>query len=174
MPPEPHALFASWAFEQHGSAVHRYFRRLTGDRCAADDLTQEVFLRVVRSAANYQPIERERAWIFRIARNVFLDDRRRERTAPAIVPVSTQRLAAPTQAVSLSLREGLDRLSPEDCDALLLAEVGGLTYTEIAQALRTTVPAVRNRIYRARLALRETLAAPAPEIDAAHLRHDDD
>ena len=171
---EAQATFASRVFEQHGSAVRHYFRRLTGDHAAADDLTQEVFLRIVRGARDYQPLERERAWVFRIARNVFVDGRRRERTALTVVAAPAERLSPATQVVSVGLREGLHRLSPDDREALLLGEVGGLTYTEIASATGTSVPAVRNRIYRARLALRQTLAPPAPEIDAAHLRYDDD
>ena len=55
--------FAKRLFEQHGTVVHRYFRRLTGDPAAAQDLTQEVFLRVVRGGDRYEHRDRERAWV---------------------------------------------------------------------------------------------------------------
>lgn len=166
-------MFASRVFEQHGPAVHRYFRRLTGDGASADDLAQEVFLRVVRAGGGYEPLERERAWVFRIARNVFLDHRRREARAPfAASPVEPVTGAA--QAVRSGVREALAALPPEDREAFLLGEVGGLTYAEIAAATGTTVPAVRSRIYRARLALRGRLTPPAPTGPGAFPRHDDD
>jgi RNA polymerase sigma factor (sigma-70 family) len=171
---EAHAGFASRVFEQHGAAIRRYFRRMTGNAAAADDLTQEVFLHVIRAAADYRAVEREQAWLFRIARNVFLDDRRRDSAAPALVGLHAEPLTAPAQAVSAGLGEALGNLPRENREALLLGEVGGLTYREIAAATNASVPAVRNRIYRARLALRQTLAPPAPEIDRTHLRHDED
>jgi RNA polymerase sigma-70 factor (ECF subfamily) len=146
---------------------------MTGDRPAADDLAQEVFLRVLRAADTYQPVDRERAWVFRIARNVFLDERKRQRRVP---PASTavEPVAPAGQSVRLGIREALAALAPDDREAFLLAEVGGLTYTEIASALGTSVPAVRSRIYRARLALREMLTPPPPAGPAAFTRHDDD
>jgi RNA polymerase sigma-70 factor (ECF subfamily) len=172
-PTEGHgAMFAARAFDQHGPAVHRYFRRLTGDRTTADDLTQEVFLRIVRGAAGYEPMERERAWVFRIARNVLLDDRRRVRSRQ-FVPMSVDQAAPATQAMTAGLGEGLGRLAPEEREALLLGEVGGLTYGEIAAATGTSVPTVRHRIYRARLALRKTLCPPAPEPGGAIAGCDD-
>jgi RNA polymerase sigma factor (sigma-70 family) len=73
--PDDTAL-AARIFEQHGSAIRRYLRRLSGHADVANDLTQDVYVRVVRAAAQYEPRERERAWLFRIARNVFLDHRK--------------------------------------------------------------------------------------------------
>jgi RNA polymerase sigma factor (sigma-70 family) len=64
-------------YGDHGSAVRRYFHRLTRNPDLADDLAQEVFLKVVRAAGTYQAQERERAWVFRIAQNVLLDHYRK-------------------------------------------------------------------------------------------------
>jgi RNA polymerase sigma-70 factor, ECF subfamily len=145
---------------------------MTGDRAAADDLAQEVFLRVVRAASTYRPTERERAWVFRIARNVFLDERKRQERVP---PASTvlEPVTRAEQSVRLGVRQALARLPAEDREAFLLAEVGGLTYVEIAGALDSTVPAVKSRIYRARVALRELLTPPAPADPGASPRYDD-
>jgi RNA polymerase sigma-70 factor (ECF subfamily) len=168
-----HATLARRLFDEHGSAIHRYFRRLTGDRDAADDLSQEVFLRVVRAAHAYEPAERERAWLFRIARNVFLDGRRRESRSP-LVDVRADSAVSATQPVQSGIREALASLADEDREAFLLAELAGLTYVEISAATGSTVPAVRSRIYRARLALRARLSPPAPAGPGAVSRHEDD
>lgn len=159
-------------FEQHGSAVHRYFRRLTGDAAAAEDLTQEVFLRVVRGGNRYEPRERERAWVFRIARNVLLDRHRRESRAPSLDVLAEPLTAAP-QTTRASVREALAQLPGDEREAFLLREIGGLGYGEIAAATDSTVAAVRSRIYRARRALRDKLIPPAPDVPGALTRHDD-
>jgi RNA polymerase sigma-70 factor (ECF subfamily) len=164
--------FAQRLFEQHGSIVKRYFQRLTGDSSAAEDLTQEVFLRVVRSGSGYEHRDRERAWIFRIARNVFIDLRRQGLRAPA-GDSRLEPLVAPRQNARASLREGLGLLPPEERDAFLLREIAGLGYAEIAVMTDSTVPGVRSRIYRARCALREMLIPPAPNLRDAVTRHEE-
>jgi RNA polymerase sigma factor (sigma-70 family) len=153
--------FAKRLFAQHGTVVHRYFTRLTGNITAAEDLTQEVFLRVVRAAGSYEHRERERAWIFCIARNVLLDLRRQEARASA-VDSRLEPITPAAQGTRAGLREALARLAPEDREAFLLREIAGLSYSEIAAATDSTIPAVRSRIYRARQALREMLTPPGP------------
>jgi DNA-directed RNA polymerase specialized sigma24 family protein len=70
--------FAQRLFEQHGGVVKKYFKRLTGDATAAEDLTQEGFLRVVRSGDAYEHRDRERAWVFAshaMSSSIFADRR---------------------------------------------------------------------------------------------------
>ena len=162
-------------FERHGSAVRRYLRRLTGHPETANDLAQDVYLRVVRGAARYEPREREQAWLFRIARNVFFDHEKARRRAPQSLDAPAEPAAAPAQAVRLDLDRALQRLDPVDRDAFLLCELGGLRYDEIAPQLGLIVAAVRTRIYRTRLALREMLLPPGPLTPAARVgRRSDD
>jgi RNA polymerase sigma-70 factor (ECF subfamily) len=150
---------AARLFERHAPAVRRYFRRHLSGGNGADDLAQEVFVRVVRGADAYDEREREVVWIFKIARNVLVDHhRRRDRSPESAAPV--EQIAPPSQSVSLDLDQALAALSSDDRDAFLLAEVGGLSYAEIAVATGSTVAAVRSRIYRTRLALRERLMPP--------------
>jgi RNA polymerase sigma-70 factor (ECF subfamily) len=165
--------FALQLFELYGPAVRRYFRRQLGEASIADDLSQEVFLRVVRGAESYDPRARERAWIFRIARNVFLDHQRRaarsiERSSDA------DALTAPVQGVRLDVRRALGCLPSEEREAFLLGEIGGLTYAEIASLTSATVPAVRSRIYRARVRLRDLVIAPAPLPSRMQISRTDD
>ena len=157
----------------HGSAVRRYFIRLTRNPDLANDLSQEVYLKVLRAAATYRPQERERAWVFRIAQNVLLDHYRRTGRSRE-EQVDVEPVQAPGQNVATALQHALARLAAGDRDVFLLGEVGGLSYAEIASLLDTTVPAVRSRIYRTRLALRDMLTPPAPLADAAARRYDDE
>lgn len=153
-------------FERHASAVRRYMRRLTGDSSVADDLTQEVFLRVVRSSHTYEPRDRDPAWVFRIARNVLRDRARRARRAIEDGDVA-EGASPPRQILGLDLRQALSRLPPDDREALLLSEGVGLKYAEIAARTGTTVAGVRSRIYRARHSLRAQLIPPPPPIGTA-------
>src|SRR2546426_4023374 len=74
---------AAAIFERNHLAVYRFLRRATGDGPTAEDLTQDVFLRIVRRLDRYEDRLRERAWVFRIARNVLIDRHRRTlRNAP--------------------------------------------------------------------------------------------
>ena len=173
--PADESALAARMFEQHGSAIRRYLWRLTGDSEVAADLAQDVYLRVVRHAPRYEPRERERAWLVRIARNVFMDHvklRARSREAGSAEDVA---VSAPAQAVRADLDVALRRLDETDREAFLLCEVGGLRYDEIGTLLGLTVGGVRSRIYRARLALREMLMPPAPLTSIRHVRsHRDD
>jgi RNA polymerase sigma-70 factor (ECF subfamily) len=165
--------FALRLFEQHGPAVRRYFRRLVRDASAADDLSQEVFLRVVRGATSYEAREREQAWIFRIARNVFLDHQRRAMRSVEDAG-GVEAVLPPHQGVRIDIQRALASLPPDECEAFLLGEIGGLTYAEIAALTGTTVPGVRSRIYRARLALRDRVIPPAPLESRVQLSRTDD
>jgi len=148
--------------ERHGRPLRQYLRACTGSLELAEDLAQEVYLRVLRGAERYEDRERERAWLFRIARNAVTDYRRRVATRP----VTTARLAepaqSPQQSLSVELRHALSSLSDFEREAFLMAELGGLSYAEISAALGSTVPAVRSSLYRARLSLRAMLMPPAP------------
>jgi RNA polymerase sigma-70 factor (ECF subfamily) len=146
-------------FERHHLIVFRFLRRMTGSAASAEDLAQEVFLRVVRGLEGYQDRFRERSWIFRIARNVLADRYRESQRSPPHLPL--QDAFATTVPASQGLRVVLDQalahLPDDDREAFLMREVGGLGYEEIADAMGSTRDAARMRIYRARIALREAL-----------------
>lgn len=144
-------------FTEHRQGVFRFLCRLIGQTESARDLTQEVFLRVARSGLPETDAGGERAWIFRVARNLglnYLRDRARRPTqAPMVEPLS-----GPTQELSAALSQALHALSELDRDVFLMREVGGLSYDEIAAACELTTTAVRSRLHRARQQLRTTLA----------------
>jgi len=147
-------------FTDHRNGVFRYLCRLVGQTEAARDLTQEVFLRVTRAGLPETDAVGERAWIFRIARNLglnFLRDGARKPSMP--MPLTfVEPAASATQELSLVLAEALAGLAELDRDVFLMREIGGLSYDEIASACDLTTTAVRSRLHRARQQLRGALA----------------
>lgn len=149
-------------FERHHLAIYRYLLRMTGSRETAEELTQEVFLRAIQRAEAYEERSRERAWLFRIARNLRIDGVRRERRAPVLAPVDDDEPWEPArQALRLGIRQALAMLEDNEREAFVLAEVVGLSYADIAETCGTTPAAIRSRIHRARMQLRAVLDLPS-------------
>jgi len=147
-------------FDRHHRALLRFFRRLTGEAALAEDLTQEVFVRVVRGLAQYEPRGQEAAWVFQIARHVLADHRRKPPGHGVSLEEREARAAAgpATQVVAFGLQEALERLPDAERLAFLLREVAGLSYAEIAAVCDTTEDGVSARLYRARAQLRRLLS----------------
>jgi RNA polymerase sigma-70 factor (ECF subfamily) len=155
---DPEVLFAA-----NQPRLFRYFLRAVGQIETARDLTQDVFLRVSRTAVPQAPESEVRAWLFRIARNLALDHyRRHAKQAPpgALVEAPSR---PPSQEVDAAVNEALSALPDLDRDVFLMREMAGLGYDEIAAACELTPDAVRSRIHRARLQLRARLSAPIAE-----------
>jgi RNA polymerase sigma-70 factor (ECF subfamily) len=147
-------------FAEHRNGVFRYLCRLVGHTESARDLTQEVFLRVTRAGAPETDAGGERAWVFRIARNLGLNHLRDGARRPSMqMPEGlVEPSSSATQELSLVLAEALSALADLDRDVFLMREVGGLSYDEIAASCGLTTTAVRSRLHRARQQLREALA----------------
>jgi RNA polymerase sigma-70 factor (ECF subfamily) len=131
--------------------LYRYCRRLTGDPWDAEDLVQETLTRALaRAAQTAQEIERPLAWLVRIATNTFLDWRRRPPPAPAVAVD----VAAPDPADPAEVRDALAELStllpPQERAAVVLKDVFDLPLADTADALGTTVGAVKAALHRGR------------------------
>jgi len=164
MASDPEALFVA-----HQHRLFRYFCRAVGHAESARDLTQEVFVRVSRSAIPADDGD-ARAWLFTIARNLSLDHHRsRVRRPEAAVAVEEGRHAS--QDVDFAVTEALASLPDVDRDVFVMREVAGLSYDEIARACSLTPDGVRSRIHRARLQLRSLLAAPIATRRTIPMRH---
>jgi RNA polymerase sigma-70 factor (ECF subfamily) len=153
-------------FARYRTPIYRFLLRLLGDAAAAEDLTQDVFVRAL--AATYEPSDRERAWLFQIARNLARDYGRRLVHRQPIEPRSDEPFVFVDRVVALTVRSAVTRLPDAEREMLLLREIAGLTYDEIAVACETTPDAVRNRLHRARLALRDALTVPVIHQNRAH------
>lgn len=154
-------------FRQHHLSVFRYLKRMTGSRERAEELTQEVFLRVVKTRSRDRSAGHERAWLFTIARNLFLNLRRDAGRRPTAVPLDESRVPgrADVTAERIGIERALAELPVTHREVFLLREVDGLGYDEISGVCALTQDAVRSRIYRARLELREALrgsSVPSP------------
>jgi RNA polymerase sigma-70 factor (ECF subfamily) len=150
------ALFAA-----HQPGLLRYLSRAVGQAETARDLTQDVFLRIAGSQTIPASDDERRVWIFRIARNLAIDHQRRHHVRLETSPDPRVDIGRPAgQDTSLAVNEALAALDPLDRDVFLMREVAGLSYAEVATACDLTVAAVRSRIHRARLELRERLRAP--------------
>jgi RNA polymerase sigma-70 factor, ECF subfamily len=145
-------------FARHHRDIHRYLARMTGRRDAADDLAQEVFLRVVRALRNGGPTGHERGWIFSIAHHLLVD-RHRDAGRQAETARAAPDAGRPgTQDLALDLARAIGRLAEADREAFLLREMAGLSYEEIAGVCECTVESVRSRLHRTRVSLREILS----------------
>jgi RNA polymerase sigma-70 factor, ECF subfamily len=152
---DPERLFAT-----HHQGLFRYFCRAVGRDEAARDLTQEVFLRVSRTRIPSAEDGDLSAWVFRIARNLALDYHRSRMRRPEPLALADDATRSPSQDVNLAVNEALASLPPLDRDVFLMREVAGLGYEQIAATCDLTTDAVRSRIHRTRLQLRDQLAAP--------------
>jgi RNA polymerase sigma-70 factor (ECF subfamily) len=148
---------AEHLFSLHRQGVFRYLCRVVGRPDTAQDLTQEVFLRVTRATVPAADPAGHKAWVFSIARNLGLnylrDGRRRGQHVELL-----ESPAPATQDMALSIRDALAGLAATDREVFLLRESAGLSYDEIAAACDLSVEGVRGRLRRAREALRESLA----------------
>ncbi len=164
----------SWAeiVSEHSPRVYRLAYRLTGNPHDAEDLTQDVFVRVFRSLDRFVAGNFE-AWLHRITTNLFLDGaRRRQRIRfDALAEDADGRLAdpgaGPVERFDMThldgeVRDALMALRPEFRAAVVLCDIEGLPYEEVADVLGVKLGTVRSRIHRGRSQLRERLAHRAP------------
>ena len=165
--------------EQHSARVYRLAYHLTGNQHDAEDLTQDVFVRVFNSLSQYKPGTFE-GWLHRITTNLFLDRMRRKKRIrfdfmaddDSAVPTSSsfdrhERSGQPEDAFDMShlgddIVQALAELPPEYRAAVVLSDIEGLSYEEIAATLGIKMGTVRSRLSRARAKLRESLAHRAP------------
>jgi RNA polymerase sigma-70 factor (ECF subfamily) len=164
------------AYEQ---PVYNYVLRLVGDRSLAEDLTQEVFLRVYQGLPGFSLRSRFTTWLFQVTKNRVLDElRAMERRPRAVVNLDDipplEVLDAPferTEAIGAVWR-AVGALNVDLKMALLLRDVVGLSYTEIADSLEITLATVKWRIYKAREEVqaalqREGIGAPGMHREAS-------
>lgn len=163
--------------ELHKGKVYGLTLRLTGSAEDAMDLTQETFFNAWRGLPRFNGQSKFSTWLYRLATNAAIDFLRREKRRGAVttVPLYTEeesqraldipdhRFTPQTELerkeLQQAIQRGLERLSDEHRQALVLREVIGLSYAEIAQVLGIEEGTVKSRISRARLALRKVLLA---------------
>ena len=156
----------------HSAKVYRLAFRLTGNRYDAEDLTQEVFVRVFRSLDNFKPGTLD-GWLHRITTNLFLDQARRKSRIrfDGLSDEAEARLPGkdpgPERSfefnnLDIDVQTALEELPPDFRAAVVLCDLEGLSYEEVSAALDVKLGTVRSRIHRGRTMLREKLAHRDP------------
>ena len=151
--------------------VHNYVLRLTGDRTLAEDLTQEVFVRVLNGLPKFSLRCKFTTWLFQVTKNRVLDElRARERRPQGMVafddvpPLETYDQPVERTETIDAIWRAVQDLNPDLKMALLLRDVVGMPYNEIADALEITLSTVKWRIFKAREEVQLTLAREGIEL----------
>jgi RNA polymerase sigma-70 factor (ECF subfamily) len=145
--------------------VYNYVLRLVGDRVLAEDLTQEVFLRVFQGLPKFSLRSKFTTWLFQVTKNRVLDElranERRPRLSVALDDIPPLEVVdAPLENIEAmdAVWRSVGALTPDLKMALLLRDIVGLSYTEIADSLEITLATVKWRIYKAREEVQLALA----------------
>jgi RNA polymerase sigma-70 factor (ECF subfamily) len=162
-------------FRRFGPRVHQYVRRLLANPARAEEITQDVFVQILRVRDRYRPESRLTTWIFTIATNLCLNELRRpERrlrvdahvrrddgtTAEPVFPDTEGQgpeAAAASRELARALEAAVGALPAKQRAALLLSRVDGLSHRDVASALGTTEGAIKALLFRATQALKDRL-----------------
>jgi RNA polymerase sigma-70 factor (ECF subfamily) len=149
-------------FERYNVPLFQYLLHLTRNQAWSEDLVQEVFFRVLKYAASYDSSFPFKVWLYRTARNAYLDSvhKRRGETWSERLEAMPSNEPAPDEVVlrkqdTAFLQEALNRLPEEKREVLVLSRFHNLRYEEIAQILKCEIGTVKVRVYRALKELRE-------------------
>lgn len=151
--------------------IFNYVLRMVGNRTLAEDLTQDVFLRVFHGIRGFSRRARFTTWLFQVAKNRVIDEmraaERRPRTLMAIEDAPQFEVVdAPieqSEAIEILLSE-IEKLSPDLKEALLLRDIAGLSYNEISDTLEVTLATVKWRIFKAREEVQQALEEQGVEL----------
>lgn len=159
-------------YEELAPQLLRYAEGILGSRADAEEAVQDAFL----AAASAVPLDEPRPWLFRVTRNAAIDQLRRRRHLAVLDSDADPESLQPTphDRAELAdelrvLRDGIDRLPEQQRSALMLRELGGLHYREIADVVEESEANVKVLIFRARRSLQEFADAVRLPCDAAQM-----
>jgi RNA polymerase sigma factor (SigM family) len=169
-------------YECHSSSVYRYLLHISGDKSVAEDLTGETFYRAVLAIDSYRGEGSVRAWLLRIARNLYLGRIRQEDRMESLEELQEGGMEFPSQVSSPEaemlqqdqqglLIRALSYLTETDRTILLLSAQEEMSCREIADVLSISVAAVKVRTYRARRRLIDHLRNLDHEFIKRHMGH---
>ena len=179
--PEERAEFEAAAMP-YLDALYNTALRLARNAQDAEDLVQETYLKAYRAYAQFTPGTNLKAWLFKILKNTFINEYRRRQAAPResdfaaieenfeseIAPEAGGKIKNPEEealerAFDENVQRALDALPPDYRMAVLLADIEGFSYKEVAEILEIPVGTVMSRLYRGRRLLEETMLALRPQ-----------
>lgn len=151
---------ASILFRKYHRKIYHFLGKMSGDYHAAEDLTQNVFVKMIQYKNSYNPEMNFEAWIYRIARNSFLDHVRQKKTLvytdlEPFQQISEQDEVNPEEQYN-RLHQALAGLPEDDREVLILTRFQKMKYQEVAAILGTTESNVKVKVFRALEKLRTT------------------
>jgi len=153
--------------ETHQARVIGTISKMLGSDGVSEDLAQQVFIRVWKSASRYQPTAKFTTWLFRITRNLVFNELRRKRHIvehSEEIPEPAERVEKEPDRLLLegelqkAIQEAINELPESQRMAIILRRYEDMSYEDIAKVMETTVPAVKSILFRARAELRDRLA----------------
>lgn len=167
----PPCLLSAW--KQHEAELRSFLRHRLPAPADADDLLQEVFIKLLRQQAAFCQVDNPRAWLFQVARNALIDrsrsadDQRVFVELPDDLPAPPDDEAPAIDRLNQCLPRVLAELAAEDQLAITLCDIEGLTQQALADRLGLSLPGAKSRVQRARARLRQQL------VSACQVRFDD-
>ena len=144
-------------FARYRKPLYGFFGRRLNSPERAEDLTQETFLAVIRAASRYEPRALVRTYLYGIALKLVAAERRKFLASGILEQSVPEPGSHETPDSVLWVRQALERLDAADREILMLREYEQLSYSDIAELLRIPVNTVRSRLFRSRLALKNSL-----------------
>ncbi len=155
--------------EEHSDFVYNVAYRMMGNHEDAEDVAQDAFLSAYRALGRFRGESRVTTWLYRIATNAALMRLRKTKLSRSLTHTGiddlevpdwsqTPERAAQNSELQDKLRQGLDRLDPDLRAAVVLRDVQGLSNAEAAEVLDLSVAALKSRLHRARVLLRQFLS----------------
>ena len=151
-------------FERYHVKLYNYFLRLTGNKGLGEDLTQEVFLRILKYRDTFRYESKFTTWMYQIGRNVHIDYLRKYKNEMPLEEKWEEEISADTQPEQKTLEEqdmmflhkALSQLTPAKKEVLVLSRFQGMKYQEISQLLGCSLSTVKVQVHRAIKDLRKT------------------
>jgi RNA polymerase sigma-70 factor (ECF subfamily) len=151
-------------FRRYRQPLFGFFRRRVADAARAEELTQDTFVAVLRGAEGWEPRALFRTYLYAIGLRILMAERRKAAFRATFFGLGEREPAVESSlGADVLMRDAVGRLERMDREVLLLREFEELSYAEIGELLGLPVNTVRSRLFRARGALRDVLAAPAPK-----------
>jgi len=154
-------------FHRYAQRLYGFFRRRLAHPTRAEELTQDVFVAVLKGATRYEPRALFRTYLYSIAVRMLAAERRKAGREAAREANAAEPAQAAQSETAAWVRDAVERLEATEREILMLREYEELSYEEIAEVLAIPVNTVRSRLFRARMALRELLEAQRPRTGAA-------
>lgn len=172
-------------YQRHYRPIFLYIARMIGSREMAEDLAQETFIRIYVNKASWKPQAKFTAWLYRIARNLCIDEKRRywnrnvhaessmasndeNKDIPFLDRIEDDngdaRTALEMKMNEEVIKQAINELSEEQREVIVLNKYQGLSYGEIAEILGASAESIKQRAYRAHLKLR-TILEPVLKLD---------